>query len=81
MYTKPTSVPANQYIELLLTWVSEQLEDETVFPTEGEFGKKFLPTVKVIQNNFFRIFENTSQTILKRLARIYFHIYYVIIRF
>jgi len=60
-YTKPTAVPAYEYIELLMAWISEALDDESIFPQDSQFGKGFMPTTKKIW---------------KRLARVYFHIYY-----
>ncbi|PRP88978.1 MOB kinase activator-like 3-like [Planoprotostelium fungivorum] len=60
-YPKPTNVPAAEYVELLTLWVSEKLDDETIFPTSGKFPREFMPTV---------------ENIWKRLVRIYFHIYY-----
>jgi len=61
IYTKPTSVSASEYIELLMSWVSSTLDDVSIFPQSGKFPKTFLPIVKKIW---------------KRLARVYFHIYY-----
>uniref|UniRef100_A0AC35TKV1 Mob1/phocein family protein n=1 Tax=Rhabditophanes sp. KR3021 TaxID=114890 RepID=A0AC35TKV1_9BILA len=55
--------PAPQYIDYLLTWVQDQLDDENIFPSL--IGKQF-PV------NFLHI----SATIMKRLFRIYAHIYY-----
>eukprot|EP01117_Protostelium_nocturnum_P017584 TRINITY_DN7181_c0_g1_i1.p1 TRINITY_DN7181_c0_g1~~TRINITY_DN7181_c0_g1_i1.p1 ORF type:complete len:160 (-),score=46.95 TRINITY_DN7181_c0_g1_i1:127-606(-) len=60
-YPKPTSLPAVTYIELLLAWTSDRLDDETIFPISGKFPKEFSSTVK---------------DIWKRLARVFFHIYY-----
>eukprot|EP01119_Soliformovum_irregulare_P022811 TRINITY_DN786_c0_g1_i3.p1 TRINITY_DN786_c0_g1~~TRINITY_DN786_c0_g1_i3.p1 ORF type:complete len:233 (+),score=58.91 TRINITY_DN786_c0_g1_i3:201-899(+) len=60
-YPKPTMVSADKYIELLFEWVNVQLDDESIFPLDTNFGKNFLPAVKQIW---------------KRLARVYFHIYH-----
>jgi len=62
-YVKPTAMPAYQYVEALFLWVSQQLDDDSIFPQTpqpGRVSKNFLPTVKKIW---------------KRLARVYFHIY------
>ena len=50
--TKPMDVSAPKYIELLLAWVAEQLDDEALFPTAPgvPFPPSFLPSVK----NIFR---------------------------
>jgi len=59
---KAISLPAPEYIEKLVVWISEQLDDSSIFPCENsEFGKNFQPTVKKI---------------LSRMFRVYAHIYY-----
>jgi len=60
-YPKATSVSASQYVELLFAWVSERIDDNSVFPEDGSFGKNFVPS---------------CCQIWKRLARVYFHIYH-----
>ncbi|VDN57893.1 unnamed protein product [Dracunculus medinensis] len=60
---KTIACPAPTYIDYLLTWVHDQLDDESVFSTQ--IGVPFPP-------NFMQI----AQTIMKRLFRIYGHIYY-----
>jgi len=56
-------VSAPEYVELLLQWVQEQLDDEKVFPAGPDipFPRDFLDRVKQI---------------FKRLLRVYAHIYY-----
>jgi len=46
-----------------MTWVQDQLDDETLFPSK--IGVKFLPH-----------FQASVKTILKRLFRVYAHIYH-----
>ncbi|PAA71173.1 hypothetical protein BOX15_Mlig001251g8 [Macrostomum lignano] len=60
---KPIKCTAPRYIDYLLTWVQSQLDDETLFPSKINvpFPKNFLSVAK---------------TILKRLFRIYAHIYH-----
>lgn len=60
---KPIKVSAPEYVDYLMTWVQNQLDDEKVFPSKiGEaFPKTFLSTVK---------------NIFKRLFRVYAHIYH-----
>lgn len=62
-YKKPTEVSAPTYIDLLMTWIEEQLSDETMFPSDTAvpFPKDYLKRVK---------------NIFKRLFRVYAHIYY-----
>lgn len=62
-YKKPTKMPALQYIELMFTWVEEQISDPALFPVED--GAKFPSDLKKVVSNIFR-----------RLVRLYGHIYY-----
>eukprot|EP01130_Rhizamoeba_saxonica_P004455 TRINITY_DN1819_c0_g1_i1.p1 TRINITY_DN1819_c0_g1~~TRINITY_DN1819_c0_g1_i1.p1 ORF type:complete len:158 (-),score=35.30 TRINITY_DN1819_c0_g1_i1:36-509(-) len=52
---------AVDYIQKLFDYVTRTIEDETIFPIDGDFPRDFLKTVKII---------------LKRLFRVYAHIYY-----
>lgn len=61
--TKPMKVSAAQYIDFLMTWVENQIQNEALFPSE--VGVKF-------PNHFLKI----VKTIFKRLFRIYAHIYH-----
>ena len=60
---KPIKVSAPEYVDLLMTWVEGQLNDECLFPLQlgTPFPKNFLSVVK---------------TIFKRLFRVYAHIYH-----
>ncbi|KAH8080198.1 Mob1/phocein [Filobasidium floriforme] len=62
-YKKPTALSAPLYVEALMSWVQNQLDDEKLFPQKigVPFPKNFLSTCK---------------TILRRLFRVYAHIYY-----
>jgi len=62
-YKKPKKCPAPQYIELLMDWIQDQLDDESVFPSK-------------IGVSFPKTFMNTAKVILKRLFRVYAHIYH-----
>uniref|UniRef100_A0A914KNQ3 Uncharacterized protein n=1 Tax=Meloidogyne incognita TaxID=6306 RepID=A0A914KNQ3_MELIC len=55
--------PANVYIDYMLSWVQEELDDENVFPSQ--IGKPFPPN-----------FKHIAQTIMKRLFRVYSHVYH-----
>eukprot|EP00669_Euglena_mutabilis_P007440 TRINITY_DN2726_c0_g1_i1.p1 TRINITY_DN2726_c0_g1~~TRINITY_DN2726_c0_g1_i1.p1 ORF type:complete len:225 (+),score=102.51 TRINITY_DN2726_c0_g1_i1:78-752(+) len=60
---KPIKVSAPHYMELLMNWIENLINDETQFPTEDSqpFPKDFQTTVKGI---------------FRRLFRVYGHIYY-----
>jgi len=54
---KPVSLPAPEYVEHLVVWISEQLDDKTIFPDDSsQFGKNFLPTCKKILSRMFRVY-------------------------
>lgn len=60
---KPIKCSAPKYIDYLMTWVQDQLDDEAIFPSKigVPFPKSFLSIAK---------------TILKRMFRVYAHIYH-----
>ncbi|CAH8576563.1 unnamed protein product [Heterobilharzia americana] len=60
---KPLKCSAPHYIDCLMIWIQKQLENEAIFPSKigAPFPRDFLNVVKVI---------------LKRLFRVYAHIYY-----
>lgn len=60
---KPIKCSAPRYIDYLMTWVQTQLDNEDIFPSAVgvPFSKNFMPIAK---------------TILKRLFRVYAHIYH-----
>ncbi|KAF0306234.1 MOB kinase activator 1B [Amphibalanus amphitrite] len=60
---KPIRCSAPKYIDFLMTWVQEQLDDESAFPS----------TIGV---PFPKNFSQLAKTILKRLFRVYAHIYH-----
>ena len=60
---KPISCSAPRYVDYLLTWVQNLLDDERIFPTE--IGKPFPSD-----------FMDHIRNIFKRLFRVYAHIYY-----
>ncbi|RDD46481.1 MOB kinase activator 1A [Trichoplax sp. H2] len=60
---KPIKCSAPRYIDYLMSWVQEQMDDEVIFPSK--IGVPF-------PKNFIMV----AKTILKRLFRVYAHIYY-----
>eukprot|EP00127_Corallochytrium_limacisporum_P007103 Clim_evm22s242 gene=Clim_evmTU22s242 len=60
---KPIKCSAPEYIDFLMTWVQQQLDDEDIFPSK--IGVPF-------PKNFLSIAKN----ILKRLFRVYAHVYH-----
>ncbi|KAK9373877.1 Mob1/phocein [Lipomyces chichibuensis] len=60
---KQIRFPASRYIDLVLTWTNNKLNDQSIFPTKA--GVPFPPSFPV-----------TLQNIFKQLFRIFAHIYY-----
>ena len=52
------NLPACQYIEYVITWISNKLNDQSVFPTKngGAFPPNFVKDCKNITRQMFRIF-------------------------
>ncbi|XP_038053079.1 MOB kinase activator 3B-like [Patiria miniata] len=61
-FKKPTALPANKYITNLMEWVESLINNEKVFPVNVDvpFPKNFVTTCK---------------NILKRLHRVFVHVY------
>jgi MOB kinase activator 1 len=60
--SKPVSVSAPKYVESLMTWIQSLFDDENIFPSK--LNQPFPPQ-----------FQSLVKTIMKRLFRIYAHIY------
>ncbi|XP_047125368.1 MOB kinase activator 3A isoform X2 [Hydra vulgaris] len=57
-YKKPTALSAPMYISTLMDWVDHQVNDENIFPPNSDdpFPKNFLSIVKNILKRLFRVF-------------------------
>lgn len=57
-YKKPTRCSAPQYVELLMEWVEQQINDEELFPvaTGVSFPRSYTSMVKKIMKRLFRVF-------------------------
>eukprot|EP00026_Physarum_polycephalum_P017418 Phypoly_transcript_18638.p1 GENE.Phypoly_transcript_18638~~Phypoly_transcript_18638.p1 ORF type:complete len:191 (+),score=16.83 Phypoly_transcript_18638:114-686(+) len=54
---KPVSLPAPEYIEKVVSWISEQFDNPSIFPEDSsEFTKNFLPCTTKIWTRMFRIY-------------------------
>jgi len=60
---KPIKVSAPEYVDLLMSWVETQLNDENIFPLQ-------------LGTPFPKSFQNIVKVIFKRLFRVYAHIYH-----
>jgi len=60
---KPIQVSAPEYVDLLMSWVETQLNDENIFPLQ-------------LGTPFPKNFQQIVKTIFKRLFRVYAHIYH-----
>ncbi|CCW61074.1 unnamed protein product [Phytomonas sp. EM1] len=62
-YPKATKVSAPKYVRLLMEWIERQINDERIFPTED-------------QNPYSEDFFDRVRNIIRRLFRVYAHVYY-----
>lgn len=55
---KAVRLPANQYIDYTLSWISQKFDDQTLFPTQQgvPFPAHFMGVTKNIYRQMFRIF-------------------------
>ncbi|GFP87237.1 mob kinase activator-like 1, partial [Phtheirospermum japonicum] len=60
---KPIAVSAPKYVDYLMDWIEAQLDNEAIFPQK--LGVPFPPN-----------FQDVVRTILRRLFRVYAHIYH-----
>ena len=82
---KPIKCSAPKYIDYLMTWVQDQLDDEMLFPSKIGKHYYFVISLFCINNKlssflkgiaFPSNFMQCAKTILKRLFRVYAHIYH-----
>lgn len=62
-YPKATKVSAPEYVQLLMAWIEQQINDERLFPSED-------------RNPYPANFEEVVKNIFRRLFRVYAHVYY-----
>jgi MOB kinase activator 1 len=62
-YKKATKVTAPEYVNLLMTWIEKQVNDDQIFPSDDG-------------NAYPDNFEELVKNIFKRLFRVYAHLYY-----
>ena len=87
-YKRPTKMPAPEYIEHLMAWVQGYIDNEQVFPSRiGMFCfsssyssfpilRDIVPTSRACLGVLFpKNFQSTVRQLVKRLYRVYAHIY------
>jgi len=78
-YKRPTKLPAPEYVDALMNWAQNILDDETVFPNKigasPTIGSDYLFDRRFSGVPFPRNFRETVRTIVRRLFRVYAHIY------
>jgi MOB kinase activator 1 len=81
---KPIKCSAPKYIDYLMTWVQDQLDDEALFPSKiglfshSEHRQKLFTNLGFLFAGvpFPKNFLTIAKTILKRLFRVYAHLYH-----
>ena len=63
---QPVRLPANTYIDYVLTWISNKFDDPTLFPTKQNvpFPSHFMGVLKNIYRQMFRVLRIFTITIL-----------------
>ncbi|KAI6200753.1 hypothetical protein M3Y96_00767500 [Aphelenchoides besseyi] len=61
-FKRPTRLPAPQYMSLLMEWIEQRINDETIFPSNTDVP-------------FPIDFRNVCSKILSRLYRVFVHVY------
>jgi hypothetical protein len=78
-YKRPTKLPAPEYVDALMNWTQSILDDEAVFPnTIGASSRSPCSPALLMKGvgvSFPRSFKDTVRTIVRRLFRVYAHIY------
>ena len=64
-YREPVSVPAAQYVDLLMSWVDDQISNDSLFPFDDAGDELYPPD-----------FMDAVSTIFRRLFRVYGHLYF-----
>lgn len=69
---KPIACTAPEYVDLLLTWVESQLNDEEIFPIkfDSSYPKNFKQICSVIYKRFFRVYAHIYHSHFKRIQRL-----------
>lgn len=54
----PINIPANDYVDYLMTWIEANLADTKLFPDYdgAKYSKTYMDTVKAIMRRLFRVF-------------------------
>ncbi|XP_064634007.1 MOB kinase activator 3B-like [Lineus longissimus] len=88
-YKRPTALPANKYISLLMDWAEAQINNEEIFPCRVgvPFPRNYIATCKKILTRLFRVFVHVYIHHFERLRAIgaeahintcYKHFYYFV---
>lgn len=79
-FKRPTKMPAPEYIEHLMAWVQNNIDNESMFPSR--IGKSTRPTMFTLITHtcplgvpFPKTFPVLIRQLFKRLYRVYAHIY------
>ncbi|KAI8106138.1 hypothetical protein M9435_000685 [Picochlorum sp. BPE23] len=65
----PIKLSASKYVNALFDWIEEQLDDPSLFPRGlgGSFPKDFLPVVKNILKRIFRVYAHMYHSHFKQI--------------
>jgi len=72
-YPKPTAVPASKYIELLMAWIQDVLDDTKLFPdvfTSDTPSKELMAALRTIFKRLFRVYAHMYHSHLDKLSQL-----------
>jgi len=73
-YPKPTSVPAAKYVDLLMAWIQNVLDDTRIFPEAFPDGatpsKELMSTLRTIYKRLFRVYAHMYHSHLDKLSQL-----------
>ncbi|GME99958.1 unnamed protein product [Ambrosiozyma monospora] len=76
---RTVSLPANQYIEYALTWISNKLNDQSTFPTKAgmAFPPGLLKDIKGICRQMFRIIAHIYYNHFEKIVHLSLEAHYI----
>ena len=69
---KPLKCSAPEYMDYLMTWIQAQLDDEAIFPSKlgVPFPKNFLSLAKAILRRMFRVYAHIYHSHFQRVVEL-----------
>ena len=77
---KTFALPASEYFERLMGWINSMFDDESIFPSSPDkpFPKNFKKTIKIILKRLFRIYAHLYHSHLDIVSFFFFFFFFFI---